>query len=254
MKRLLPVLEYGAAFIIIAALAIVLMDKVVMPIYVKHGERVILPDVRKMQYEEAAQMLGNRGFVPLKGDLQYNAEFDPGMIIEQQPSAHATVKTGRRVYLTVAIEEEFIEMPSLVGKSIRSAQLELSRVGLHADTLIHVFSDTFPEEVVTWQSVRQDGLIRRGSAVELKVSKGRNPNIYDVPDVVDMSLEEAKRRIAESRLTLGDIKYMQDMDLIPYTVLQQSVKPGTTLGEPQPVDLVVSVISLNDILNEQQRR
>lgn len=254
MKKLIPILQYGLSFLILGILVAILMDQVVMPMYVKHGQKITLPDVRRMQFEKASQLLEEQGFIPVKGDVKYNAEFDPGMVIDQQPNALSTVKSGRRVYLTVANAEPFLKMPELVGQSIRGTKLQLSQVGLQLDSLTWVFSDTFPQDVVTWQSVRPNAPIRRGSRVVLRVSKGKNPNKYDVPDLVNLSLEEAKRQIRQSRLTLGKINYVQDTDLIPYTVLSQSVEGGRVLHAPQPIDLEVSVLSLNDILNEQERQ
>ena len=97
-------------------------------------------------------------------------------------------------------------------------------------------------------------MIRRGSSVALEVSKGQNPNIFTVPDVTGLSLEEAKTRITESGLTVGEVQYIQDRDLIPYTTLQQSVPAGSTLTEAKPIDLVVSVVNLDDIFNDQVRQ
>lgn len=254
MKKLLPILHYGIAFFVIGLVLAIVLDQLVMPWYVKQGEKVSLPDVREMQFEEASELLKSMEFTPVKGDLKYNAEFEPGMVIDQQPGPHSTVKTGRRVYLTVAIAEKFIEMPTLVGKTVRGAKLELSRVGLQLDTLLMEYSDTFPEDVVSWQSVRPKGLIRRGSSVKLKVSKGKNPDIFEVPNLVDLSLEEGKKRIKNAGMELGDVEYVQKPDLIPYTILDQSLAPGRKFTEPRPIDLKVSVLNLNDIFNEQMRQ
>ncbi len=254
MKKFIPYLHYIAGFFAIGIAVFLLMDRIVMPMYVKHGQQVSLPDVRRMDIEDATETLEASGFSPVQGDFQYNSEFEPGMIIEQQPDPGSVVKTGRRVYLTVAREESFIEMPELVGQSIRGAQLTLNRVGLRVDSIEWVYSDTFPEDVVIWQSVGSRGLIRRGSGVLLRVSQGNNPNRFTVPNLVDMSLDDAREEIAESRLEMGQIQYVQDTELIPYTVLEQSVPPGTTLQEPVSIDLTVSVMSLNDILNQQQRQ
>jgi len=253
MERIKALLQYFLAFVIIGAAAMILMDQVVMPLYVKHGQQVSLPDVREMQYEKAEQMLRDHDFIPVKGEMKYNADYEPGQIIDQQPRAGSRVKTGRRVYLTLAMPEKFIEMPALVGKTIRGARIELSRAGLKMDSLQYGYSSKFPEGVVIWQSVKQNGMIRRGSTVQLRVSRGKNPNIFTVPDLSGLSLDEAKARIKEAGLEVGNIQFIQDKDLIPYTTLQQSVSAGSTLTEPQKINLVVSVSDLNDIYNNQMR-
>lgn len=254
MKIVKTVFQYILAFAIIFVAGTLLMDQIVMPLYVKHGQQVQLPDVQGMQYEKAEQKLRDQDFVPVKGEMKYNAEFKPGQVIEQQPDAYSKVKTGRRVYLTIATPEKFIEMPALVGKTIRGARIELARVGLELDSLRYDYSSQFPEGVTIWQSVKESSMIRRGSTVRLKVSKGKNPDIFTIPDVTGLSLDEAREKITGAGLEVGQVQYLQDQDLIPYTTLQQSVEPGSTLTEPKPIDLVVSVVNLNDIRNDQVRQ
>ena len=46
--------------------------------------------------------------------------------------------------------------------------------------------------------------------------------------------------------------YQQDEDLVPYTVLDQSITPGTVLDEPAKIDLIVSILDLQDIFDKLQ--
>ncbi len=252
MKKLYPLLHYGISFFVIGIVLVFLMDQVVMPMYVKHGQQITLPDVRKMKFEEAQDLLQSKGFEPVKSDMKYNADFQPNEIIDQQPAANSTVKSGRRVYLTVATEQSFIEMPNMRGNTYRGAMIELSRIGLRLDTANtqRVYSSQFPEGVVVWQSVKENALIRRGSEVTLRISRGTNPNQISVPNLINLSLDEARSVLSDSRLSLGDVEYEMNEDLIPYTILEQSIEPGTTVSANQEIDVVVSI--LRDQQNEQQ--
>ena len=51
---------------------------------------------------------------------------------------------------------------------------------------------------------------------------------------------------------LGKISYQQNEDLVPYTVLDQSIIPGTVLEEPTKINLVVSILDLQDIFDTLQ--
>ena len=252
-KTALTILHYGLSFAIIGGVLILLMDQIVMPIYVKHGQSLKLPDVREVPYHEASQLLRSKGFVPVKDDSKYNPEYRPGIVLDQQPRAHSPVKTGRRVYLTVSAEEKFIKMPGVIGKTVRGARLEITRVGLSIDTLYQTYSDTFPEGVITDQSVKPGGMIRRGSPVGLTVSQGRNPHRFHVPDVTGASLQDAREKLRNAGLEVGEIQYIQNRNLVPYTTLEQSIPAGTTLHESKAVDLVVSVLEMKDIFNEEMR-
>ncbi|MBD3274101.1 MAG: PASTA domain-containing protein [Candidatus Marinimicrobia bacterium] len=245
MKKFIPILHYGLSFFIIGVVLLLLMDQVVMPMYVKHGQQITLPDVRKMEFEEAEQLLQSKGFEPVKSDMKYNADFEPNEIIDQQPAANSTVKSGRRVYLTVATEQAFIEMPNMKGNTYRGAMIQLSRIGLRLDTnqTQRVYSDEFPEGVVVWQSVKENALIRRGSEVQLRISMGQNPNQITVPNLINLSLEDARSILSDSRLSLGNVRYEVNEDLIPYTILEQSIDAGNTVRASQEINVIVSVLN-----------
>ena len=56
--------------------------------------------------------------------------------------------------------------------------------------------------------------------------------------------------IEKAGFKLGKIFYRQNEDLIPYTVLDQSISEGTVLEEPSVIDLTVSVLDMQDIFNQ----
>ena len=49
---------------------------------------------------------------------------------------------------------------------------------------------------------------------------------------------------------LGKIFYRQNEDLIPYTVLDQSIAAETVLEKPSSIDLTISVLDMQDIFNQ----
>ena len=65
-------------------------------------------------------------------------------------------------------------------------------------------------------------------------------------------LAPAKAELIQARLSIGKISYQQNEDLVPYTVLDQSIAPGTVLDQTAKVDLVVSILDLQDIFDNLQ--
>ena len=64
-----------------------------------------------------------------------------------------------------------------------------------------------------------------------------------------MGLKKALLEIEKSVFSLGKVYYRQNEDLIPYTVLDQSLKPGTVLEQAVKIDLTISVLDMQDIFN-----
>ena len=143
-----------------------------------------------------------------------------------------------------------IMIPDLVGRSIRSGKLELSEVGLMVDSLISEYDADVPVDVIRWQYPRAGDYLRRGSGRTIIISKGKPPDFYQMPQLFGLSLEKADQQLAKSQLPLGRITYRQNEDLVPYTILEQSIVSGTILDKPVPIDVTVSILDLNDVYNQ----
>ena len=241
------VFRYLIALFVVFGIAIFVLDKVLMPIYVSHRHTRYLPDVRGLSFEEAKKRLELEGFTAIKGDVKLTDKFAVGTVIDQYPRAMRRVKTGRRIRLTVAEKEKLVEVPDVVGKSIRSARLEIEEVALKIDSLITEYDPEVPKNVVKWQHPRPGDYLRRGSGITLIVSQGRPPDFYQVPQLFGLSLEQAKKLLREERLEIGKITYRQNEDLLPNTILDQSIEAGTILDHPVAIDITVSILDLNDV-------
>lgn len=228
-------------------MGILVLDRVIMPAYVAHDRDRYLPDVRGLSFDDARERLALEGFEALKGAVKFTDSYPPGTVIDQYPKVNRRVKPGRRVRLTVAEREKMVAVPDLVGKSIRSARLEISEAGLEIDSLITEYDVEVPRNVIKWQYPRAGDHLRRGSGLTLIMSLGRPPDFYQVPQLFGLSLTKAEELLEEAHLTLGRITYRQNEELVPYTVLDQSVEAGTIVDHPVAVDLTVSVLDLDDV-------
>jgi len=232
-----------------SAILVILLDRIIMPSYVSHHNERFLPDLRGLPFEDAKERLELEGFEALRGDTKLTDKYPPGTVIDQYPKAMRRVKPGRRIRLTVAERERMILVPDVVGKSIRSARLEIDEAGLNIDSLITEYDAEIPLDVVKWQYPRHGDNLRRGSGLTLIVSQGKPPNFYQVPQLFGLSLTKAEQLLREANLEVGRITYRQNEDLVPYTVLEQSIEDGYILDHPVAIDLIVSIIDLNDVYN-----
>ena len=247
MKTLL---RYTVVTTVMGAIGLLLLDKVAMPFYVREGADRYLPDVTGMPFEEAKSTLELEGFEAKRGDIKYTSAYSAGTVIDQYPDAMRRGKPGRTVHLTIAERERMVEVPDLLGKSLRSGQLELSESGLKIDSLIAEFDAEVPVDVIRWQYPRSGDFLRRGSGLTVIISKGKPPDFYEVPNLFGLSLEKAENLLTKTGLSLGRVTYRQNEDLVPYTVLGQSIEAGTILDKPVLLDITVSILDLNDIRNQ----
>ncbi len=229
---------------------VLLFDNLIMPWYVRLGEEYELPDVVTMQIDEARKILEENGFGVVIADSVYDENFDPGTVVEQNPAAFSKVKRGRHVYLTVSIGEKPITMPNLFFKSPREAELILKANGLELGALYYEYSDLALENVVIGQSYPQGQPVKKGTRIDLTISLGPFPQKKLMPDLVGKSLSLAKRQLQLLGIKDIQIEYETREDILPETILGQSVKAGTPVEKVQSVKLKVSRLPMNQSREE----
>lgn len=219
---------------------LVLMDWIVMPVYTHHGREEELPDVTEHSFDEARKMLEDRGFKIIKDKEKFDSNYPKGTVIFQNPAPYAKVKKGRRIYMTVSSGEKSIVMPQIVGVSERDASFILNHAGLVLGTVDSDFNDYYPQGVVCKQSIPKDTVVAAKTVVNLTVSRGTLPSRFIIPNLVGKNVETAKKLLYETGLEVGRVDNELQMDLIPGTVIAQSVKPGTEVQQGKAVGLTIS--------------
>lgn len=72
-----------------------------LDIYTRHGEAVVVPDVKGMSVGEAERIFSNHSLTCVVSDSTYVKNLPAGCILEYNPSAGQKVKEGRIIYLTI---------------------------------------------------------------------------------------------------------------------------------------------------------
>ncbi len=227
-------------FIVGFLLFIILMDKVIMPMYVHLGDELEMPDVTEMTVEDAIGLLEQQGFIVIIADSIYDANYPKGTVIEQNPYPFSRVKKGRHVYLVVSIGKKPIMMPNLFYKSPRDAELILKSYGLKMGRKNYEYNDFAVEGVVIGQSYPQGQKVKRGTRIDITISLGPFPTVKTVPEVVGKSLSAAKKQLRTLGLRDIEVEYEERESILPETVLKQSIKSGTTIEEGMKILLTVS--------------
>lgn len=217
-----------------------LADLAIMPMYTRHGEPMMVPDVTAVPIDEAKTRLENSGFHAVAGEERFSSECPNGYVLEQTPRPHSNVKGGRRIYLVVSRGERLVQMPMLVERSERDAQLLLSRYGLILGEVNYEYSSFYPEGTISFQSLAPRSEVAPGTRVSITVSAGPLPNEFVVPAVSGRPFDDAAKMIRKAGLVVGTVRYEDVADLLPETVIGQSIEAGAKVDKGTKIDLVVS--------------
>ncbi len=195
------------ALLIVVFVLLVLLFLQSLRFFTQHGVYLKVPDVSNRSMAEASQLLEEMGFEVMVQDSVYHDTIPPLTVVRQFPDADASVKVNRIVYLTVnrAVPPE-IEMPNLVGMSIRSAEVELKTRGLKIGNISYkpdYAKNAVLEQLLDNRGIKPGTKIPMGSTIALVLGEGVGAEEIPVPDLFGMNFEEAVTFIEASGFVVG---------------------------------------------------
>ena len=100
-------------------------------VYTRHGEIITVPNVTRIQHEDAVLMLEQFELKAVVSDSGYNRNLAPGSVLMQQPIAGAEVKAGRKIYLTInSTSGPTLTMPDIADTcDVYEAEIRLRTMG-----------------------------------------------------------------------------------------------------------------------------
>ena len=99
--------------------------------YTRHGEAVVVPNVKGMTIDEAEMLFRNHGLVCVVSDSSYVKNKPAGSILDVTPSVGQKVKEGRIIYLTInTLNIPLRPVPDVAdNSSMRQAQAKILAAG-----------------------------------------------------------------------------------------------------------------------------
>ncbi len=225
---------------VVMFLLLVLLDKVVMPWYVKLGAVEEVPNVVGMTYAEAEKRLDKLGFEVKKGEPRFDERHPAGTVIMQLPYGGQQTKEGRRIYLTLSRGTEMMPMIDLVGMPLREGRINLMRNGFDLGEVTYEHNDTIMKDLIYAQSIPAKVGARPGTVVDVMISRGPSTRFTMMPNLLSLDLEQARVRLANAGLVLGVVRYKEDPTYIKNTVIEQGVSPYAQVAQGAAVDVTIS--------------
>lgn len=175
--------------------------------YTQHGQTIAVPEVAGKSFSEAVQILENVSLHYRISDSVYDESKPPLTVIDQTPLPASLVKDGRTVYLTInATTPPRITMPDLKDVSLKQASMILQSYGLKVGKLTYkpdLAKDVVLETRVGGKAVNAGAEIKKGDKVDLILGDGLGETSVEVPNLIGLTLREAKFVLDGSSLSLG---------------------------------------------------
>ena len=206
--------------------------------------QVRMPDVRNLYIDDAVTELK-------KSDLDFHFTYEDSETVEkdhiiaQQIEPEQIINKGTMVELYVSNGTDLIDLSSmgLIGMDQTAATALLDQNQMNA-VIQQDYSDTVEAgKVIRFESQNPDNPLKAkaGQSVTLFISQGSEAEVRTVPDIQNISEDEAIARLTDAQLEIGEVtEEHSDTVEIGY-VIRQSIAPETMVKAGDAVGYVVSI-------------
>lgn len=194
---------------IVLGLLIVLM--IFLRFYTRHNQSQPTPDLAGLLLEDAMQVIADNHLRIEVSDSVYIFNRKPGSVISQNPLPGTKVKKNRRVFVTINAKNPIkLEIPNLVGYTLRQAKAILEQEGFEVGTLSFrpdLGLNNVLEQRYMGKTAEPGTLIPKGSKIDLVLGQGMHGERTGIPLLIGLKLNDAVSRIIEASLNVGKIRF-----------------------------------------------
>jgi beta-lactam-binding protein with PASTA domain len=143
-----------------------------------HGQEIKVPDLSKMKLEIAEEKLSELDLeVFLLDTVEFNADFPPFTILEQDPKAGSLVKDGRKVYVKLnAGEFTNITIPEFKDKTFRQILATIKSLTLKEGKITykpHIAKDIVLQIYQNGRRLRAGDKVKKNSTLDFVLGDGK---------------------------------------------------------------------------------
>ena len=128
--------QVGSLLMVLVALG--LLGAIVTMHFAIHGAEVQVPALKGMTVSEALSQTAGLGLNLSVDNRFYSSDVAAGHILTQSPAAGTVVRREWQVRVSESLGPQQVDVPDVVGREERVAQLELRRVGLNVGVTAHL--------------------------------------------------------------------------------------------------------------------
>lgn len=200
---------------------------------------VTVQDVVGQSESDAQKTLENLGLI-VESQAKNDDSVEAGKVISTDPAAGTELEEGSKVTMYVSLGAGKVEVPGVVGWNSADAQTAIQNAGLTVG-LTEKYSDDVEAGLVISQDVEGGTKVKKGTTVNLVVSKGKETKMVTVPALNSGKTQsEAEQALRDAGLDVGTVTEEYDSSVSKGYVISQTVAAGSQVEEGTAIGFVVS--------------
>ena len=203
------------------------------------GTEVEVASILGKSVGEASELLER---IHLRNEVigeRFDPEFPKGTVLSQHPQPGGRMKAEGRVQLIVSLGEKTNPVPDLKGASLRVARLMARQAGFEFGNISEISITGVEKDHIVEQFPPPHSRDFLSPRIDILVSRGEFSR-YVMPDVLGRSLNQVTLFFESNDFELGNIRYVDLVDMSAGLVVKQFPEPGYVLTDEDSINLEVS--------------
>ncbi len=199
------------------------------------------PNFVGMQYEDIDESNSEYKIVV---NWTYSATVPYGIVASQTPNAGTEIKDTDTIEIFVSKGDMKVNLPNCINLDLNAAKAELISAGFKNIKTVERADDSTPANTVIDMQPAAYTSTSLSAEITLFVSSGAVLKNVNLPNVVNLPLEDAAQIINRNGLVVGKIEYVNSDPSKKDIVLEQTPAPSasvTQAGKGTAVDLKVGL-------------
>ena len=202
-------------------------------------EPIEVPSVVGNTLDEATFTLEQAGF-QVTTTPKEDESVDEGTVLQQDPAGGTKQPKGTTITLTIAVGPDTVDAPNFKNMTMDEARQAAEDAGLKVVEAESKYSEDVAEGKIISQSPAAGEPVKPGTTIEVVTSRGSE--LTTVPNVIGMSVEEAKAKLKDRALSykiVGDGETITDQTPAGGAIIPGKSSVILYVGEEKSTDKCV---------------
>jgi len=157
---------------------------------------------------------------------------------------------ARTVLYFYTLHRNEVEVPDLTERDYKKAKHDLYKLGLYIDKIGERNSLEILDGSIISQEPLAKTIVKKGYTIDVIVSKG--PELIKIPTLDNLTLDEARIRLINSGLEVGNINYSYSNEIQKGKVIYSQPVYGMDVPRNSKIDLVMSLGKIPSSINSRK--
>lgn len=200
---------------------------------------IVLENFSGMTFEEATIKLEAVGLFSEMGISENNNVYDEGLIYSQYPVSGTELKADYTITLNISNGAIKDKVPNLVHKDLEAVKIIIENSKFELGEVTYVSND-LDKDYILEQIPKAGTEVKNDAVIDLVVSLGPEAEIVIVPNLVNLKVLDAQKKIEELKLRLVNSEYEFSEDIEDGYIISQNLEVGSEVEANTGLDIVIS--------------